>query len=98
MTAMASTVLVVDDHPSFRATARRLLQAEGFEVVGEAENGAEAVRKAGELQPRRDGLRRPDPGLRGARVHREGRAFGREHSRPASLSARAFGFTLAIAV
>jgi|SRR6478672_1835414 len=51
MTAMASTVLVVDDHPSFRATARRLLQAEGFEVVGEAENGAEAVRKAGELHP-----------------------------------------------
>src|SRR3954452_14976723 len=45
------TVLVVDDHPSFRTTARRVLQAEGFDVVGEAENGAEAVRKAGELHP-----------------------------------------------
>ena len=51
MHAMAQTVLIVDDHPSFRATARRLLQAEGFEVVGEAENGAEALRKAGELHP-----------------------------------------------
>ena len=43
----APTVLIVDDHPSFRATARRLLQSEGFDVVGEAENGAEAVRKVG---------------------------------------------------
>src|SRR5262245_25865344 len=48
---VSQTVLIVDDHPSFRATARRLLQAEGFDVVGEAENGAEAVRKAGELHP-----------------------------------------------
>jgi len=48
---MASTVLLVDDHPSFRATARRLLQAEGFEVVGEAEDGAEALRKVVELGP-----------------------------------------------
>ena len=51
MLVMTSTVLVVDDHPSFRTTARRLLQAEGFDVVGEAENGAEALRKAGELHP-----------------------------------------------
>jgi len=51
MNAMAQTVLVVDDHPSFRTTARRLLQAEGFEVLGEAENGAEALRKTGELHP-----------------------------------------------
>ena len=33
-------VLIVDDHPSFRATARVLLEAEGFEVVGEAADGA----------------------------------------------------------
>jgi DNA-binding NarL/FixJ family response regulator len=51
MILVSQTVLVVDDHPSFRTTARRLLQAEGFDVVGEAENGAEAVRKAGELHP-----------------------------------------------
>jgi DNA-binding NarL/FixJ family response regulator len=37
-------VLIVDDHPSFRATARALLQAEGFEVIGEAENGVSALK------------------------------------------------------
>jgi DNA-binding NarL/FixJ family response regulator len=48
---MATTVLIVDDHPSFRATARLLLQSEGFEVVGEAEDGASAVRAADALRP-----------------------------------------------
>jgi DNA-binding NarL/FixJ family response regulator len=43
------TVLVVDDHPSFRATARALLEAEGFTVVGEAADGAEALAKSAEL-------------------------------------------------
>jgi DNA-binding NarL/FixJ family response regulator len=33
---MARTILIVDDHPSFRASARRLLEADGYEVVGEA--------------------------------------------------------------
>ena len=45
------TVLIVDDHPSFRANARALLEAEGFEVVGEAEDGASALRAAAELAP-----------------------------------------------
>ena len=45
------TILVVDDHPSFRASARSLLEAEGFEVVGEAADGAEALEKAAELHP-----------------------------------------------
>src|SRR4051794_3553205 len=44
-------VLIVDDHPSFRANARALLEAEGFEVVGEAEDGASALRAAHELLP-----------------------------------------------
>jgi DNA-binding NarL/FixJ family response regulator len=44
-------VLIVDDHPSFRATARALLQAEGYDVVGEAENGVGALRRARDLQP-----------------------------------------------
>ena len=48
---MAVTVLIVDDHPSFRASARTLLEAEGFQVVGEAENGETAVEAARELQP-----------------------------------------------
>lgn len=47
----AQRVLVVDDHPSFRACARRLLTEEGFEVVGEAEDGASALALADELAP-----------------------------------------------
>ena len=45
------TVLIVDDHPSFRATARALLEAEGFSVVAEAADGAEAIAKSKELRP-----------------------------------------------
>jgi DNA-binding NarL/FixJ family response regulator len=45
------TVLIVDDHPSFRASARTLLEAEGYEIVGEAENGLEAVKAAERLHP-----------------------------------------------
>ena len=48
---MTRTVLIVDDHPSFRATARSVLEAEGFEVVGEAVDGADALTKARELRP-----------------------------------------------
>ena len=45
------TVLIVDDHPTFRATARALLVAEGFEVVGEAADGASALEAVRELRP-----------------------------------------------
>ncbi len=48
---MAHTVLIVDDHGTFRATARILLEAEGFDVVGEAQDGASAVQEAGRLSP-----------------------------------------------
>ena len=36
-------VLVVDDHAGFRATARDLLAAAGFDVVGEARDGFDAL-------------------------------------------------------
>jgi DNA-binding NarL/FixJ family response regulator len=45
------TVLIVDDHPSFRLTARALLEAEGFDVVGEAEDGETALEEAARLHP-----------------------------------------------
>jgi DNA-binding NarL/FixJ family response regulator len=48
---MPVTVLIVDDHPSFRATARLLLESEGFEVVGEAADGTTGLRAARELDP-----------------------------------------------
>ena len=44
-------VLIVDDHPSFRASARRMLEADGFEVVSEAESGAEALLAAEAWHP-----------------------------------------------
>jgi DNA-binding NarL/FixJ family response regulator len=44
-------VLIVDDHPGFRAQARALLMAAGYEVVGEAADGESGVRVAGELAP-----------------------------------------------
>jgi DNA-binding NarL/FixJ family response regulator len=45
------SVLIVDDHPTFRASARLLLSAEGYDVVGEAADGESAVRAALELRP-----------------------------------------------
>jgi DNA-binding NarL/FixJ family response regulator len=44
-------VLIVDDHESFRSSARLLLEAEGYEVVGEAADGASGLAAAAELKP-----------------------------------------------
>jgi len=48
---MAHTILIVDDHPSFRSSARRLLEADGYEVVGEATDGRSALEAVRELRP-----------------------------------------------
>lgn len=48
---MASTVLIVDDHPSFRASARAILESDGFEVIGEAVDGSSALAMLRELRP-----------------------------------------------
>ena len=48
---MTVSVLIVDDHSGFRARARRLLEAEGYAVIGEAANGAQAIRAARALAP-----------------------------------------------
>ena len=48
---MPQTVLIVDDHPSFRASARAILEADGFDVIGEAADGASAIQAARELRP-----------------------------------------------
>jgi DNA-binding NarL/FixJ family response regulator len=45
------SVLIVDDHEPFRRAARELLTAEGYEVVGEAGDGASAVSEARRLCP-----------------------------------------------
>src|SRR5215218_3227918 len=49
--AVETTVLVIDDHTSFRASARRVLESEGYRVVGEAADGASALSRARELRP-----------------------------------------------
>lgn len=48
---MPGTVLIVDDHARFRASARRLLESDGWQVVGEAHDGAGALRETARLAP-----------------------------------------------
>jgi DNA-binding NarL/FixJ family response regulator len=48
---VGTTVLIVDDHPSFRAVARQVLETEGFTVVGSVESGAEAIAETLRLVP-----------------------------------------------
>jgi DNA-binding NarL/FixJ family response regulator len=45
------TLLIVDDHASFRSFARMLLTAEGFEVAGEAPDGESAIEAVERLRP-----------------------------------------------
>src|SRR5437773_2064774 len=44
-------ILLADDHPMFRQGLKSLLEREGFQVVGEASDGHEAVRLARRLDP-----------------------------------------------
>lgn len=48
---MPRRLLIVDDHPGFRAQARALLAAAGYQVVGEAADGESGVRVARSLSP-----------------------------------------------
>jgi DNA-binding NarL/FixJ family response regulator len=68
---MTIHVLVVDDHELFRASARRVLTASGFTVVGEAGDGAGAIEAAGRLHPDLVLLDIQLPDLDGFQVARE---------------------------
>ncbi len=48
---MATQVLLADDHPLFRDGLAALLKARGYEVVGEAGDGLEAIEKARQINP-----------------------------------------------
>lgn len=48
---VSSRILIVDDHAGFRASARRMLEAGGFEVAGEADDAASARRAVRDLSP-----------------------------------------------
>jgi DNA-binding NarL/FixJ family response regulator len=45
------TVLIVDDHEDFRRSATALLTAEGFDVVGSARDGEDAIDAVERLRP-----------------------------------------------
>ncbi|MDE5590759.1 MAG: response regulator [Acetatifactor sp.] len=48
---MAGRILIVDDAMFMRGVLRRILEQSGYEVVGEASNGIEAIEKYKELKP-----------------------------------------------
>jgi DNA-binding NarL/FixJ family response regulator len=48
---MCPSLLIVDDHASFRGFARSLLGEQGFDVAGEAEDGESALEQVERLQP-----------------------------------------------
>ena len=68
MRAVLTTVLIVDDHAAFRTSARALLEAEGFDVIGEAADGAEAFDAVATLRPEIVLLDIQLPGLDGLAV------------------------------
>ncbi|MFL5841618.1 MAG: response regulator transcription factor [Thermoleophilaceae bacterium] len=45
------TLIIVDDHRSFRDAARRVLERAGFEIVGEAADGESALEAILDLRP-----------------------------------------------
>jgi DNA-binding NarL/FixJ family response regulator len=45
------SLLIVDDHSSFRSVARKVLEHHGFHVVGEAADGESALEAVRELRP-----------------------------------------------
>ncbi len=48
---MRPRILIVDDHAGFRTVARQMLEDDGYEVVGEAADGDEALTSAITLSP-----------------------------------------------
>ena len=48
---MSSRVVIVDDHDVFRDQVRKLLEADGFEVVADAATAGSGVALVGDLQP-----------------------------------------------
>src|SRR3954468_10727521 len=48
---MAMTLLIVDDHSTFRSVARKVLEHHGYVVVGEAADGETAIEEVRRLKP-----------------------------------------------
>lgn len=69
--ALRKSVIIADDHRMFRQGLKVLLEAEGFQVVGEAENGQEAIRLARQHNPQVAVLDYSMPVLNGIDAARE---------------------------
>jgi DNA-binding NarL/FixJ family response regulator len=48
---VSPSIVIVDDHRAFRAAARALLEADGFDVVGDAADAASGLQAARSLRP-----------------------------------------------
>ena len=81
---MSARVLIVDDHAPFRALARRVLTADGFDIVGDATDGASALDAARALRPDVVLLDVQLPDVDGFRVAREAPATSRRARRSCS--------------
>jgi DNA-binding NarL/FixJ family response regulator len=64
-------VLLVDDHDLFRTGLRTLLEEQGLQVVGEAENGQVALKLVGEVAPDVVIMDLKMPGLTGVEATRK---------------------------
>lgn len=42
-----SRILIVDDHPVIRMAMKMLLEAEGHQIVGDTDNGVDAISLGG---------------------------------------------------
>jgi DNA-binding NarL/FixJ family response regulator len=73
---MRPTVLMVDDHAGFRARARAMLEAQGFDVVADVSDGEAAIDAAARLRPDVALVDIGLPGLDGFAVARHLRSAG----------------------
>ncbi|MFW5962244.1 MAG: response regulator [bacterium] len=48
---MGAKILIVDDAAFIRLNLKNILQDNGYEIVGEAQNGLEAIKKYEEVKP-----------------------------------------------
>jgi DNA-binding NarL/FixJ family response regulator len=73
---VARRILIVDDHAAFRTAARRLLEADSYDVVGEAPDGESALAATRSLAPDVVLLDVQMPGIDGFEVAARLRAAG----------------------
>jgi two-component system, NarL family, response regulator NreC len=68
---MALRIIITDDHRLIREGLRSLLESQGFEIVGEAEDGRSAVKLAKKLDPDAVIIDISMPGLNGIEATRQ---------------------------